>query len=298
MMMRNSHPFSELAARSQAHMLTILPDPLMEPKTLHRALHYVSNTQKAKRIRPILTYLIGTSLDANLESLDIPATAIELIHTYSLVHDDLPAMDDDDLRRGKPTCHIAFNEAIAILTGDALHSLAFELLATDTNPTLSDTQKLKRIQCLSKAINHNGLIGGQVLDLEATNKSIDKEQLALIHEKKTTALLIASAQLGAITANCQDEALFESITQFAKNLGQAFQIQDDILDATTDTEHLGKPKGSDQDKNKPTYATLYSIDTAKSLVKELHDAALAQIESLASSTQLMQFSNYLLTRTY
>lgn len=272
-----------LTQRIEAFLATVLPHETKEPILLHKALRYAV-LNGGKRIRPLLVYTTGEALGASLETLDAAAAAVELIHCYSLIHDDLPCMDNDDLRRGKPTCHKVFGEGIALLAGDALQSLAFELLAHPIlNPT-ADRQKIKMVQLLSEKIGPSGMVGGQVLDVEndASNqnkKSITMEELTRLHHLKTSELIEASVGLGAIAAHCSDSA-FTELQQFAKALGLAFQIQDDILDVTGTQELLGKTIGRDEKQHKTTFVTLLGIKGAEEKVVELYENALSWLTSI------------------
>jgi farnesyl diphosphate synthase len=220
-----SSPFSQNRIERVNRLLDeILPPATENPEHLHSAMRYVV-CQGGKRFRPLLVYATGDGLDAPLAELDRAACAIELIHAYSLTHDDLPAMDDDDLRRGQPSCHKAFDEATAILVGDALQSLAFELLSEGNGP-----QQLAMIHTLAKASGSRGMVGGQSLDLMAAKGFMDQDQVARIHKLKTGALIVASVQLGALAAPSCDPQIFEQLSDFAAQLGLAYQIQDDIFD--------------------------------------------------------------------
>ncbi len=258
-------------ARVNTALAKILPTESAQPTDLHRAMRYVV-LGGGKRIRALLIYTTGAAFNVNPGDLDNIACAVELIHAYSLVHDDLPAMDDDDLRRGKPTCHKAFNEAIAILVGDALQSLAFELLAKES-ATLTAPQRLRMLAILAHAIGSHGMAGGQALDLAAENKSVTLTQLENIHQLKTGAFITACVQLGAIAGNCQDKNQFEYLTLFAEAMGLAFQIQDDILDIESPTEMLGKKQGADLAKQKSTYPALMGLTAAKEKVETLYQQA-------------------------
>ncbi|GGA99901.1 (2E,6E)-farnesyl diphosphate synthase [Agarivorans gilvus] len=236
-----------------------------------------------KRIRPLLVYLVGQLNDADNQALDAAAAAVECIHAYSLIHDDLPAMDDDDLRRGQPTCHKAFDEATAILAGDALQSLAFSLIA---DAPVSDQQKVMMLRVLSQAAGYQGMCGGQAIDIVSTNQKISLQQLEQLHQHKTGALIKAAIMLGAICGNiAQSEQ--QALSAYADALGLAFQVRDDILDIISDTDTLGKPQGSDQALNKSTYPSLLglqgAIDKAESLGKE----ALQALERLPYNSQML-----------
>lgn len=235
-----------------------------------------------KRIRPTLTLLTAELLGSTREQALKTACAVEMIHTYSLIHDDLPAMDDDDLRRGKPTLHIQFDEALAILAGDGLQSLAFEIIAGDNQ--LSEHCRLSLIQNISKAVGPAGMVAGQVLDMAGEKSAIDAEQLVEMHNRKTGDLIAASVMAGATIAGA-NEAAQDHLSQFGYRLGLAFQVRDDLLDVLSDTETLGKPQGSDQRQDKSTFTSIFGIDGAKDRLKELHHGALEALTPFGSSAE-------------
>ena len=250
-----------------------------------------------KRVRPFLVYATGEMLGITADQLDNAAAAIECIHAYSLIHDDLPAMDDDELRRGQPTVHIAFDEATAILAGDALQTLAFELLSR-TSDKLSSKTQLSMVQSLSRASGYLGMCGGQAMDLAATNNQIDVTQLKRIHNLKTGALLRCAVELASIAAETQPEA-HQSLVQYAEDLGLAFQVHDDILDVTSDTGTLGKPQGSDIAANKSTYPALLGLDEAKAKAHELQHSALQALSCLPyNSEKLEAFAHFIIQRNH
>jgi geranylgeranyl pyrophosphate synthase len=253
-----------------------LPAPDLEPKRLHQAMRY-SVLNGGKRIRPLLVYATGEIFGSDLDNLDIPACAIELVHSYSLIHDDLPAMDNDDVRRGKPTCHKAFDEATAILAGDALFNLAFQILAKHN---LSQTM----IPVLANACSSFGMAGGQAIDLESIGKQLTLEQLENMHNLKTGALIRACVKLGAITANCNQQQL-DTLDNYAKCIGLAFQIQDDILDANEISD------------NKATYVSLLGLEQAKIKLEESHKKAKRYLESLAIDNNLLYFLSDVIAAT-
>jgi geranylgeranyl pyrophosphate synthase len=253
-----------------------LPAPDLEPKRLHQAMRY-SVLNGGKRIRPLLVYATGEIFGADLDSLDIPACAIELVHAYSLIHDDLPAMDNDGVRRGKPSCHKAFDEATAILAGDALFNLAFQILAENN---LAQTM----IPVLAKACSSFGMAGGQAIDLESIGKQMSLAQLENMHNLKTGALIRASVKLGAIAANCNQQQL-GILDNYAKCLGLAFQIQDDILDA------------NEINDNKVTYVSLLGLEQAKIKLEESHKKAKRYLESLAIDNNLLYFLSDVIAAT-
>jgi geranylgeranyl pyrophosphate synthase len=232
----------------------LLPPDTENPERLHSAMRYATRLG-GKRIRPLLVYATGEGLSAPLSQLDSAACAIELIHAYSLTHDDLPAMDNDDMRRGQPSCHKAFDEATAILVGDALQTLAFEILAESDGPN-----QLAMIKILAKASGSRGMVGGQSLDLMAVNKIIDHEELAMIHQLKTGALIVASIQLGTLAAPKSDPKLFQQLSAFAENLGLAYQIQDDIFDC----------QGENAETMQPCFVSTLGLEKSQQLLEQLH----------------------------
>ena len=249
-----------------------------------------------KRIRPFLVYAVGEMLGTQLETLDPIAASIECIHAYSLIHDDLPAMDDDALRRGHPTCHIKFNEATAILAGDALQTLAFDILSHDMSAVAAPAQ-IKMINTLAKASGAQGMCAGQILDIAAENTTVSLAQLEKIHNAKTGALILAAVQLGALTKENITSNEFTLLTQFAEAIGLAFQVQDDILDITSDTETLGKPQGSDLILNKSTYPLLLGLKGAQKKAHALYQEALHALSQLPYNTQLLEsFAHYIIKR--
>jgi len=274
-----------------------LPSIESEPKILHQAMHY-SVLAEGKRIRPILLYATGQAFDVELSNLNGQACAVEIMHAYSLIHDDLPSMDDDDLRRGRPTCHKAFDEATAILAGDALQTLAFQILATDPKIKTNDTQRLKMIETLSLASGSNGMAGGQAIDLASVGSKLNIEQLENMHSHKTGALIKASAEIGALSANNVTPELFSYISNYAKYIGIAFQIKDDILDIESDTSTLGKPQGSDLALNKPTYPNLLGLDGAKEMANKLYYKAIKCLDVFDEKAKMLrQIADYIIKRS-
>lgn len=264
--------------RIDGHLATLLPDPATPPLRLHAAMRHAV-LQGGKRMRPLLTYATGTAMGADQAALDAPAAAVELIHAYSLVHDDLPAMDDDTLRRGQPTVHVAFDEATAILAGDALQSLAFSVLAA--SPLDADV-RVSMLAELAAAAGAGGMCGGQALDIDATGAGtdVDIDALHRLHSLKTGALLRASIRLGAIAARA-DAATLERLDGFANALGLAFQIRDDILDVEGNSATLGKTAGKDAAQAKATFPALMGMLAAQRRLQELSEA---MRKALASST--------------
>lgn len=265
--------------------------------TLQKAMHY-SLTIGGKRLRPFLVYATGELFDADLDDLDVLAAAIECVHTYSLIHDDLPAMDDDELRRGRPTCHIAFDEATAILAGDALQTLAFELISNHTFKVPANNV-IAMFRVLARATGFLGMAGGQAMDIAATGKSIDAKQLETIHALKTGALLQAAIELGCLCATDVAESDLTLLKVFGQKVGLAFQVQDDILDVIGDTIVLGKPQGSDQELAKSTYPALMGLDGAKQFANQLVDESIAALNGLSKPAEsLMLLARFIIERDH
>ena len=248
-----------------------------------------------KRVRPVLVYAAAQAIanNSNTARLDQIACAVEMIHAYSLIHDDLPAMDDDDLRRGQPTCHRAFDEATAILVGDLLQARAFEILAElDCEAII----KLQLIRELTRACGQRGMVGGQAIDLYAVDQVIDLPHLETLHSLKTGALIRAAVAMGARSAGAITQQL-QALDKYATAIGLAFQVQDDILDIESDTQTLGKKQGADMAMNKPTYPTLLGLSGAKARAAQLHQQALsALVEFDANATTLRELSAYIISR--
>lgn len=281
--------------RIDQQLLLVLSNQKQISKQLHTAMHYVV-MNGGKRLRPALVYATGLAFGAEQAQLDRPAAAVELIHCYSLVHDDLPAMDNDDLRRGQPTCHIAFGEATAILVGDALQSLAFEILAS--THFVDCKRQLQLIQLLAQQAGAKGMVGGQQLDMLAEGKAIDITELERLHQLKTGALIRASIQLGALAAGCTTSEL-NLLDRFATNLGLAFQIQDDILDIESNVELLGKQSGADVAHKKATYPALTNLASAKQKVIALHKSANNLLKQLNKNTTFLTgLSDFIIKRNY
>ncbi|GAA4892333.1 (2E,6E)-farnesyl diphosphate synthase [Ferrimonas pelagia] len=250
-----------------------------------------------KRARPFLVYATGTMLGAEESTLDPIAAAVECIHAYSLIHDDLPAMDDDHLRRGQPTVHIAFDEATAILAGDALQGLAYELLAECDLPPELESNRIAMLRVLAKASGYQGMCGGQAIDLAQTGQPIDLATLTQLHALKTGALIRASVELGSLAVAGVDETQRAHLRQFAEKIGLAFQVHDDILDITGDTEQLGKPQGSDLAAEKSTFPALLGLNGARDVAQDLYQDALTALAQLPyNSDQLEGFARYIIER--
>ena len=284
------------AERITQALSTYLPSDSTTPEYLHEAMRY-SVLAEGKRIRPTLVYATGEAFGVPLEEMDAPAAAVEIIHAYSLIHDDLPAMDDDDLRRGRPTCHKAYDEATAILAGDALQALAFYIIGNDDNLKVSDSQKVDMITRLALASGSLGMAGGQAIDLGSVGKKLDLESLQTMHEHKTGALIRVSAELGALSSPDPDPKKLEAVIEYAKCIGLAFQVQDDILDIESDTETLGKPQGSDMEQDKPTYPDLLGLDGAKEVAKKLLETSLKHLEVFDENADtLREIAEYIVKR--
>lgn len=241
-----------------------------------------------KRLRPCLVFMTGELFNASHDDLLAPAMAIELIHCYSLIHDDLPAMDDDDLRRGIPTVHKAYNEATAILAGDTLQALAFETLSANTFQTVAPAQQVKMLHLLAQSSGYGGMCGGQALDLASTGMQQSLSSLINMHQLKTGALIRSAVLLGAYCGKDVTEAELDALAKFADCIGLAFQIQDDILDVISDTETLGKPQGSDAEHEKSTYVSILGLENAQQRAKECVEQASQILAALPKDTQLLE----------
>ncbi|OOE37099.1 (2E,6E)-farnesyl diphosphate synthase [Salinivibrio kushneri] len=250
-----------------------------------------------KRIRPFLTYATGQLFGVSLAQIDTPAVAVECIHAYSLIHDDLPAMDNDSLRRGQPTCHVAFDEATAILAGDALQTLAFTVLAEGPLNPAAEPYRIDMVKTLAAASGAAGMCLGQSLDLAAEGRAVDLEALKRIHHNKTGALIKGAVKLGAYAAGEAGVAHLHELERFADAIGLAFQVQDDILDITSDTQTLGKPQGSDVNADKSTYPALLGLAGAQEKAEQLYQEALHALEAIPYNTeQLEVFARYIIER--
>lgn len=289
-------PIAEFRARIEGVLERWLPSAESVPQRLHAAIRY-SVLGQGKRLRPILVYATGAALRVPAGRLDGPAAAVELIHAYSLVHDDLPAMDNDDLRRGRPTCHRAFDEATAILVGDALQVLAFRILASDATMRVEPAVRVRLIELLAEASGTNGMAGGQALDLAAIGRTLAEDELREMHARKTGALIRASVLMAAAAAPRLSAARLAMLDSFATHIGLAFQIQDDILDVEGDPDTLGKPTGADRAKNKPTYPSVLGLAAAKSRCRELHARATAALSDFgAGADELRWLADFVVSR--
>lgn len=249
-----------------------------------------------KRLRALLVYATGQAMGAKQPAMDVAAAAVEMIHAYSLVHDDMPMMDDDDLRRGRPTCHKAYDEATALLVGDALQTQAFETLCDET---LTDKQQSRMIKTLSHASGAAGMAGGQAIDLESVGIKLDIDALQAMHKLKTGALIRASVLMGALSAEQYDETILEHLDRYADCIGLAFQVQDDVLDVITDTETLGKTQGADISLNKPTYPALLGLEKAQQKAVALIEKALTHLDACPFNSEVLaELAQFVVKRSH
>lgn len=275
-----------------------LPVNTVLPKMLHDAMRY-STLDGGKRMRPMLTYSVGKALGIAPETLDGAACAVEMIHVYSLIHDDLPAMDDDDLRRGKATSHKQYDEATAILAGDGLQTLAFQILAADESMQASAETRLKMIIALTKASGSQGMVGGQAIDLESVGKKLTLPELENMHIHKTGALIRVAVQLATLSKPDLDPAVAAKLDHYAKCIGLSFQVKDDILDEESDTATLGKTQGKDQENDKPTYPALLGLAGAKEKAQNLHEQALESLADFGDEADVLRdLSLYIIQRDH
>ncbi len=274
-----------------------LPEASLAPERLHAAMRYAT-LGGGKRIRPMLAFAAGEAVGADPDRVEYAACAVELIHVYSLTHDDLPCMDNDDLRRGKPTCHIQFDEATALLVGDALQCQAFEVLSAEAACADKTTQVAMLAQ-LAKASGSRGMAGGQAVDLAATGKALELAELEFMHIHKTGALIQAAVLLGAMSGGTLQAELRAGLERYARCIGLAFQVMDDVLDSETDTATLGKTAGKDAAQGKATYLTLMNARDARVYAGELIDDALAAIAPFAASgRRLAEIARFIIERRY
>lgn len=291
-----SHSVTQSVNTKLQQLLTREPSPYGD--RLFQAMNYAT-LNGGKRIRPMLCFASARIFDEfALENDDILVTAcaLEMVHAYSLVHDDLPAMDDDDLRRGKPTVHREFDEATAILTGDALQTLAFETLTTAKN--IKANQKVTLVRLLAEGAGANGMAGGQMIDLQAVGEQLDLDGLIHMHAMKTGALIRASVLMGATAAGCEDKNQLAALRDYAENIGLAFQIQDDILDCTADTQTLGKQQGADARRDKPNYVSILGLEGAREKLQESHSLARSSLAAFPSSSYLGLLADYIVERSH
>lgn len=276
--------FQDVRLRIDEALDKLIPAENVAPEKLHQAIRW-SVFAGGKRFRPALLLAIGFAFNVKEKRLLRAACALEMIHTYSLIHDDLPAMDDDDLRRGRATCHKKFDEATAILAGDVLQTLAFQSIAEDES--LSESVRVKLISEIARAAaTPHGMVAGQAFDLEAESREVTGEELEHIHRNKTGALIRASARSGAIIANANETQL-EAITKYASCLGLLFQITDDLLDVTATAEELGKTPGKDQRAQKATYPSLYGVERAQKMADDVYEDARSALKQIDIKTDLL-----------
>lgn len=284
----------EKQARIEAVLEEALPPEGQEPCKLHNAMRY-SALGGGKRVRALLCYAAAELCGTELSVADAAAAAVELIHAYSLVHDDMPCMDDDDLRRGKPSCHKQYDDATALLVGDALQSLAFDVLST---PELCENanQQVSMLNILAKAAGSSGMAGGQAIDLDSVGKPLTQQQLEAMHQLKTGALIQTSALLGAANGTLEQ---ISAVHVYAENIGLAFQVVDDILDTEADTATLGKTAGKDADSNKPTYVTILGLQVAKQLAEQLHANAITVLAPFGErALRLRELADFITQRSF
>lgn len=275
-----------------------LPPESVHPIELHKAMRY-SVLAPGKRVRPVLVYATASTLGLELSQVDGIAAALEIIHAYSLIHDDLPAMDDDDLRRGRPTCHCAFDEATAILAGDALQALAFYVLSHDQAMTSDSSARLKMIEKLSLFSGSRGMAGGQAIDLAAVGRSLNIVELETMHIHKTGALIRTCIQLAALSATNLSTEKFNALDTYAKSIGLSFQIQDDILDVVGDTQTLGKTQGSDMERDKPTFPSIIGLDASREKAQDLHQNAIKALSIFDEEADILRYiSAWFVERTH
>lgn len=283
--------------RTELALDHLLPASHIAPEKLHEAMRY-SVLGGGKRVRALLAHATGTLCDAPDTRVDIAAAAVELIHAYSLVHDDMPCMDDDDLRRGKASCHKKYDDATALLVGDALHTLAFQILA-EPGLHASQQQQLQMMRILAIASGSRGMAGGQAIDLASVGKELSQAELEYMHIHKTGALIHAAAMLGALSADIVEQSKLDAIEHYAKAIGLAFQVVDDILDTEADTATLGKTAGKDAEHNKPTYVTILGLERAKQLAQDLYESALEPLAAFGSkAARLHQLAQFITQRSF
>ncbi|HEY9277592.1 MAG TPA: farnesyl diphosphate synthase [Methylotenera sp.] len=281
-------------ARIEQVLDEALPPDSQQPHKLHSAMRY-SALGGGKRVRALLCYAAAELCNTDIEVADAAAAAVELIHAYSLVHDDMPCMDDDDLRRGKPSCHKQYDDATALLVGDALQSLAFDVLST---PQLcaNANQQISILNILAKATGSTGMAGGQAVDLSSVGKALSQQELEDMHQLKTGALIQAAALLGAAGGTLEQ---ISAVHIYAENIGLAFQVIDDILDTEADTATLGKTAGKDADSNKPTYVTILGLDVAKRLANQLHETAITALTPFGDQAlRLRELASFITQRSF
>lgn len=285
-------------SRVEAQLAARLPPVATHPSRLHEALHYCV-LNGGKRVRPALVYATANALGLNESSVDGAACAVEFIHAYSLVHDDLPAMDNDDLRRGRPTCHKAFDEATAILVGDSLQVLAFQILASGPGLPEDPAVRLRLVELLAAGSGTNGMAGGQAIDLAAKGQTLSAAEVEEMHARKTGALIRASVLMAAACATDLGPSVRQALDRYATDIGLAFQIQDDLLDVEGDVQQLGKATGADKANDKPTYPAIVGVAASRTRMHELHTRALESLDILGpAAAPLVALSDWLVLRRY
>jgi geranylgeranyl pyrophosphate synthase len=287
---------ADFRSRIDAELEHALPSSELEPQRLHAAMRY-SVLSEGKRIRPLLAYAVGEVLGISLERIDPIAVAVELVHAYSLVHDDLPAMDDDELRRGRPTTHIAYDEATAILVGDALQVLAFQVLVK--SEAYRDTPGIVRrlIEVLGDASGSTGMVGGQISDLAAEGNWISAADLEYMYALKTGRLIRAAILMACSVETGISAADTEALDGYSQNIGLAFQVKDDLLEIDGDTQEIGKSRGSDEKNHKATYPSLFGLDAARARAEALYEDSLAHLDSFGERAELLRYlSDYVVRR--
>jgi farnesyl diphosphate synthase len=291
------HWAGDIQQRMEQVLDSLLPAPDIAPQRLHQAMRYAV-LGGGKRVRALLAHAAGEFCGARTQAVETAAAAVELIHAYSLVHDDLPCMDDDDLRRGKPSCHKQYDDATALLVGDALQSLALQLLSAPGLHASAERQ-LEMVQLLAVASGSRGMAGGQAIDLESVGKNLNQTELEYMHIHKTGALIRAAALLGANSADRVEPARLQAVDAYAQFIGLAFQVVDDILDTEADTATLGKTAGKDAGANKPTYVTILGLKRAKELAEELHGNAQHALRDFGNEGErLLQLAQYITQRSF
>ena len=283
-------------ARMEAALARLLPAGQIAPARLHEAMRYAT-LEGGKRVRPLLAFAAGEVSGASAERLELAAAAVEMIHAYSLAHDDLPCMDDDVLRRGKPTVHVEYDEPTALLVGDALQSLAFQVLSESKIADRPESQ-LEMVKLLAAAAGSRGMAGGQQIDLESTGQALTLPELEMMHVHKTGALIRAAVLLGFLTGNNLQEAEKQKLDKYAKAIGLAFQVVDDVLDHEASTATLGKTAGKDARQGKATYVSLMGISQAKALAQELRGKAHAALDGLAGGRRLAELADFIVLRKF
>lgn len=284
--------------RTEQALEHFLPAESIAPERLHSAMRYTT-LGGGKRVRPLLVHAAGQLVGADPAKLDVPACALEMIHVYSLVHDDMPCMDDDVLRRGKPTVHVAYDEATALLVGDALQTQAFSLLSRHDEHSLPPALALEMVRILAQAAGSRGMAGGQAIDLASVGKELSITELEFMHIHKTGALIRAAVLMGALCGGALDITTRDKLDHFGKLIGLLFQVVDDILDTQADTATLGKTAGKDAANHKPTYVSLLGLSQARELANDLRDQAFATLQSFGDrATRLQELTHFITARSF